>query len=36
MDFFTPKAELDNGRLAMIGMGVYFLYNAFEQVQKLN
>ena len=21
---FTPEAELDNGRLAMLGMGVYF------------
>ena len=27
---FTPEAELDNGRLAMIGMGGYFASKALE------
>ena len=27
---FTPEAELDNGRLAMLGMGAYLGYKAFE------
>ena len=27
---FKPEAELENGRLAMLGMGVYFGYRAIE------
>ena len=26
LKIFTPEAELDNGRLAMLGMGAYFGY----------
>lgn len=27
---FTPEAELDNGRLAMLGMGAYLGYKALD------